>query len=84
MAKLEKSKLEQLTVEAMRVAGTAMSLLVVMRCPVRQEYEQIEHFLQRIDEVRKSLGLQPVGQEELVHGKPIEHKPIGFRLPEAV
>ena len=84
MAKLEKKKLEQLTVDAVRLAGTAMSLLVVMRCPVRQEYEQVENFLHEVDEVRKQLGLEPVGQEEMLHGKPVNRRPIGFALPEAL
>lgn len=82
MAKLEKSKLEQLTVDAVRLAGTAMSLLVVMRCPVRQEYEQVENFLHEVDEVRTALGLPPVGKDEQLYGKAPERKRIGFALPE--
>lgn len=84
MAKLEKKKLEQLTEDAIRMAGTAMSLLVVMRCPVRQEYEQVENFLSEVEDVRKELGLPAMTPEEMVHGKAVERRKIGFELPQAV
>lgn len=84
MPKLEKGKLEQLTVDAVRMAGTVMSMLVMTRCPIRQEYEQVESFLQEVDEIRKDLGLEPVGQEEMLHGKRAQRRPIGFELPEGV
>lgn len=84
MAKLEKKKLEQLTENAIRLAGTAMSLLVVMRCPVRQEYERVESFLHEVEQVREQLGLPAMSQEEMIHGKAPERKRIGFELPQAV
>jgi|HubBroStandDraft_5_1064220.scaffolds.fasta_scaffold31999_1 hypothetical protein len=84
MAKVQKQKLEQLTEDAVRVAGRAMSLLVMMRCPIRQEYEQVESFIQSVESIREELGLPTLTMEELVNGKPAERRRIGFELPEGV
>lgn len=84
MAKVEKAKLERLTEDAVRLAGTAMSLLVVMRCPVRQEYEHVESFLREVEEVRTELGLPAMTPEDMIYGREPKRKKIGFELPESV
>jgi hypothetical protein len=84
MAKVEKAKLERLTEDAVRLAGTAMSLLVVMRCPVRQEYERVESFIKEVEGVRADLGLPELTQNDMIYGKEPKRKMIGFELPESV
>ena len=80
--KIQKQNLAQLTEEATRVAGLAMSLLVVTRCPVLHEYEEVERFVGKVEELRLELGLAPVTKSELLYGAETKKEPIGFRLPQ--
>jgi len=83
MPKLKKDQLARLTEEAVKVAGTAMSLLVVSRCPVLKEYQMVESFVDTVETVRAALGLPHITTEDVVHGSTkVNRNPIGFELPE--
>ncbi len=79
--KVEKQKLEQLTEDAVRLAGMAMSMLFMLHCPVRQEYEKVESFLHQVEEVRNMIGLEPLTPEQLYLSKQPERRKIGFEIP---
>lgn len=77
--KLNKSELEKLTESAVRVAGRAMSLLVMTGCPLREEYESVETLVDQAEKVRVDLGLSPVTERERLFGKTQQRRSIGFQ-----
>ena len=76
MPRLERAKLDQLTANALRIAGTTMGLLISTRCPYREEYQEIDGFVHQVSQLRAELGLPALKEGEV---KESPRKPIGFR-----
>jgi|SRR5580765_7017093 len=82
--KVNKSKLEKFTEEAVVLAGRAMSMLYMTRCPIEKEFAAVDRFVEEAQKLRQELGLPEVELEVFYTGeRPRKKGPLGFQLPES-
>lgn len=80
--KVSKSKLEDFTEEAVKLAGIAMSMLFLTRCPIEKEFAAVDSFVKKAQELRQDLGLPEVDLDIFFTGdRPKKKGPLGFQLP---
>jgi len=78
MPKLSRDVLDKLTEQAVRVAGRAMSLMVVTGVPFREEYESVETLVDQAERLRKELDLPAITDRQRLFGEVKKREPIGF------